>query len=59
MFEFLDFNNNIWISDLSFLCMNSRFECWSMNFGYKFLFLGLGRYDLDLKFVKIIVGCCP
>ena len=29
-----------------------------MYFGFKFLFLDLGFYDLDLRFVKIDVGYC-
>ena len=38
------------MSDLSF---------WSMDFGFEFLFLDLGFYDLDLRFVNIDVGYCP
>ena len=30
-----------------------------MNFGFEVLFLYLGFYDLDLRFVKINVGYCP
>ena len=30
-----------------------------MDFGFGFLFLDLGFYDLDLRFVKIDVGYCP
>ena len=30
-----------------------------MGFGFEFLFLELGFYDLDLRFVKIDVGYCP
>ena len=30
-----------------------------MNFGFEFLFLDFGFYDLDLRFVKIDVGYCP
>ena len=30
-----------------------------MDFGFEFLFLDLGFYDLDLRFVKIDVGYCP
>ena len=37
-------------SDLSFR---------SMNFGFEFLCLDLGFYDLDLRFVKIDVEYCP
>ena len=30
-----------------------------MDFGFEFLFLDLGFYDLDLRSVKIDVGYCP
>ena len=30
-----------------------------MDFGFKFLFLDLGFYDLDIRFVKVDVGYCP
>ena len=30
-----------------------------MDFGYEFLCLDLGFYDLDHRFVEIDVGYCP
>ena len=48
MFEFSDLG--IWISDSSFR---------SIDFGFEFLFLDVGFYDLDLRFAKIDVGYCP
>ena len=47
-FEFSNFD--IWKTDLSFR---------SMDFGFEFVFLDLGFYDLDLRFAKSDVGYCP
>ena len=30
-----------------------------MDFGFEFSFLDSRFYDLDLRFVKIVVGYCP